>query len=74
MASRMAITDIRRSAWIPPHLPRETQLQLRHEISKPVSDEDIPGYIYVHEMGSQGAWTRSASNVAEFLLDGRLER
>ena len=40
--------------WIPEYLPRDTKLQLRHEISKPVSGDDTPGYIYVHEMASSG--------------------
>lgn len=43
--------------WIPPDLPQETKLQLRHEMSKPFSPDDPIGYIYVHEMASKGKKT-----------------
>lgn len=39
--------------WIPASLPQETQLQLRHEMSKPKGDERR-GYIYVHEFPFSG--------------------
>jgi hypothetical protein len=38
------------SDWIPPDLPVETKLQLRHEMTKPPSQKDRVGYIYCHEM------------------------
>lgn len=45
--------------WIPPGLPQDTKLQLRHEMSKPFQPDDPPGYIYVHEMACKGElnWT-----------------
>lgn len=36
--------------WIPADLPQETRLQLRHEMTKPVSAHEKPGYIYALEM------------------------
>lgn len=42
--------------WIPAGLPRETKLQLRYEMGKPISSDDTVGYIYIHEMASKGEW------------------
>ncbi|KAJ8295727.1 hypothetical protein OF846_001087 [Rhodotorula toruloides] len=41
---------IRFSDWISESLPVETQALLRHYMSKPVSDKDEDGYIYIHEL------------------------
>lgn len=42
------------SVWIKDYLPQETQLQLRHEISKGGAIDDVEGYIYVHEFPMGG--------------------
>lgn len=39
--------------WVPAYLQEETQLLLRQEMSRPLSESDEPGYIYAFEIGGR---------------------
>ncbi|GAA5916301.1 hypothetical protein JCM6882_001075 [Rhodosporidiobolus microsporus] len=45
-----AEVKVRFEDWIPPALPLATQALLREYMVKPVSERDVEGYIYLHEL------------------------
>ncbi|GAA5993687.1 hypothetical protein JCM10908_002297 [Rhodotorula pacifica] len=57
------------SDWIEADLPIETQALLRHYMTKPVSQHDQEGYIYVHELVPRGSSGASPSQRRPTQLD-----